>query len=243
MASKASMLGLLGIGMACLVAAARGEEQKPVSGADRTRQVLARFRETVPEVSFEDKRFEDVIEWFRLQGLKNIIVDWPAIKDTDSIRRDSPVSLSLSGLPLGELLDLVLEQVSSREPQPENTLTYQIQNGVIRIAPRSVFARELITRVYYIEDVIQPIPFWNDAPRIGLHDGPAMLDGGGTGGFVGLQRLRLENLEDLITTIITSIEPDSWEDRGGPGTIVNHEYYLVITNTLEVHEKIGGVRP
>ena len=49
--------------------------------------------------------------------------------------------------------------------------------------------------------------------------------------------------EDLVNVIQTTINPDSWEERGGRGTIVywNHQHYLIISQTDEVHEKIGGM--
>lgn len=49
--------------------------------------------------------------------------------------------------------------------------------------------------------------------------------------------------EDLVNVIQTTIHPDSWEERGGPGTIKywNLQHYLIITQTDEVHEQIGGL--
>lgn len=49
--------------------------------------------------------------------------------------------------------------------------------------------------------------------------------------------------EQLIEVIKTTISPDSWEDNGGNGTIMywGAQRYLIIRQTQEVHEQIGGV--
>ena len=49
--------------------------------------------------------------------------------------------------------------------------------------------------------------------------------------------------EQLIDVIKITIRPDSWDDKGGNGTIMywGPQGYLIITQTDEVHEQIGGV--
>jgi hypothetical protein len=52
---------------------------------------------------------------------------------------------------------------------------------------------------------------------------------------------RLDDLDDLVSTIATTVEPKSWANNGGEGTI---EYYyrsraVVVRQTPEVHEQIA----
>jgi hypothetical protein len=62
-----------------------------------------------------------------------------------------------------------------------------------------------------------------------------MLAGGTAAELAGAQALI-----DLITR---TIEPDSWAENGGRGTISYFApvHALVVRNTLHVHEQIGGV--
>jgi hypothetical protein len=47
-------------------------------------------------------------------------------------------------------------------------------------------------------------------------------------------------MQDLITLIEQSVEPESWFVNGGLGSIVPFNKMLVVRNSIEVHEKIGG---
>jgi hypothetical protein len=53
----------------------------------------------------------------------------------------------------------------------------------------------------------------------------------------------LSNAQALIDLITRTIEPDSWAENGGRGTITYFApvHALVVRNTLHVHEQIGGV--
>jgi hypothetical protein len=52
------------------------------------------------------------------------------------------------------------------------------------------------------------------------------------------------NVQQLIDLIESTIEPESWDVNGGPGTIRYYSplHVLVIRNSQRVHEQIGGVR-
>lgn len=52
------------------------------------------------------------------------------------------------------------------------------------------------------------------------------------------------NAQDLIDLIQNTIAPESWDVMGGPGTIMYWEpgFALVIRQTDDVHEQIGGLR-
>src|SRR4029078_6829366 len=59
--------------------------------------------------------------------------------------------------------------------------------------------------------------------------GPGGMGGGGIADF-----------DSLIELITTTIDPDSWDDVGGPGSIAEFatNLSLVISQTQEVHDKI-----
>ncbi len=75
------------------------------------------------------------------------------------------------------------------------------------------------------------------------------LGGGGLSGGDNEERMtrtdRLARIggEQLVEVILKTIKPDSWEENGGRGTIIywGTQRYLIITQTDEVHEQIGGL--
>ncbi len=80
---------------------------------DRTADVMRLLNREIPAADFDQENFEDVLEWFRAQGLKNIVVHWQKVEDAGDIDRATPVDLRVSDLTLGELLDLALSTVSA----------------------------------------------------------------------------------------------------------------------------------
>ena len=62
------------------------------------------------------------------------------------------------------------------------------------------------------------------------------------GGATSLQAERAQ-AQELIDLITATIEPQSWQDNGGRGTITYYQplKVLVIRNNQRVHEQIGGL--
>jgi hypothetical protein len=100
-------------------------------------------------------------------------------------------------------------------------LTFVARDGVVH-ATTPARAREfLITKTYPVADLVSPID---------------PLDP-----FAGN---RLANALTLIDLIVTTVDPDSWEHRGGAGVI---RYYdpalaLVVRQSAEVHAQMRGGR-
>ena len=69
---------------------------------------------------------------------------------------------------------------------------------------------------------------------------PAQTMGAGPGGLGGGVVADFDTLIDLITT---TVDPDSWEEVGGPGTIAEFpsNLSLVISQTQEIHEKVSDL--
>jgi hypothetical protein len=67
--------------------------------------------------------------------------------------------------------------------------------------------------------------------------------GGNEQMLAGGTAAELSNAQSLIDLITLTIEPDSWAENGGRGTISYFApvHALVVRNTLHVHEQIGGV--
>ncbi|MCH8912871.1 MAG: hypothetical protein IIA33_04815 [Planctomycetes bacterium] len=252
---------------------------------DRTADVMRLLNREIPAVSFDQETFEDVLDWFRAQGLKNIVVHWQKIEDAGDIDRATPVDLRVSDLTLGELLDLALSTVSASAFNPGGRLSYRIVNGLIRISTRADFADEIVVRTYDIENLLQALIFFDDAPTVsvsggrnggrggrgggsggrgpgggsgrgpgggsgrgpggggpgsggGLGGDGSIFEGGG-GGLIDFQSIREEQLEKLMAVIL-SLNPSSWFVNSGFGTVSEFRGKLIIAQTIEMHELIGG---
>lgn len=263
---------------------------------DRTLQVLRQLNKVVPEVEFDEEPFEAVLEWFREQGLKNIVVRWRKLEEFGDIDRSTTITMQLRDQTLGELLDMALEMVSSEASAASGRLFYRISNGLLQISTREHYANEIVVRTYLIENLLQSQIFYSDAPEISVADsgsgggggsggrggaggggrggagggGRGGAGGGGRGGSGGGQGgqggggrgagggdlggifqgsggnelidfagLREEKLEQLLE-LIKKIKPDSWRENGGLGTIAEFHGKLMISQTIEMHETIGG---
>lgn len=237
---------------------------------DRTLDVMRLLNREIPSVSFDQETFEDVLEWFRAQGLKNIVVHWQKIEDAGDIDRTTPVELRVSDLTLGELLDLALSTVSASAFNPSGRLSYRIVNGLVRISTQADFASEIVVRTYDIEYLLQALIFYNDGPTVsvsgagnggrggrggggsrgpgsgggpGTGGGPGgdggIFEGGGGGNSIDFQAIREAQIKELLAVIL-SINPSSWLGNVGSGTVSEFRGKLIIAQTIEMHELIGG---
>lgn len=240
---------------------------------DRTPMVLYRLNTFVPEVRFDEEPLGDVLEWLRTHGIKNIVVHWSKIEELADVDASTPVSLHLSSQTLGEILDMVLEQASHLAYQNEGRLFYRIINGVIEISNRAHYAHEIVVRTYPVENLLQSLIHYDDAPTVsvagggqggggggrrgggggqnprgggnrppggggsGNESGGGIFEGGGEGELIDFEALREEQIEKLIE-VIKNIRPETW--AGGRGTISEFRGQLVIAQTIEMHELIGG---
>lgn len=273
----------------------RARAQQRQRQQDRTLQMLRRLNTVVPEVNFNEEPFGDVLDWFREQGLKNIVVRWRKLEEFGDIDRSTTITLQLRDQTLGELLDMALEMVSSEASAPSGRLFYRISNGLLQISTRKHYANEIVVRTYLIENLLQSLIYYSDPPEISVADsgsgggsrgggrggagggGRGGAGGGGRGGASGggrgsgggqggqggggrgagggdlggifqgsggnelidFQGLREEKLEQLLE-LIKKIKPDSWKENGGLGTIAEFHGKLMISQTIEMHETIGG---
>ena len=118
--------------------------QKRSTRHDRAERRKARIRKTmrilnepVESVNWEDETLEDLIEdYFKGQhGLQNFIFSWKAIENSGAnVDPSSAVTLSLTDTTVGEVLDFLLEQLSSEADTAGDRLTYHISGGMVKIS-------------------------------------------------------------------------------------------------------------
>lgn len=239
----------------------------PSVASSRAAESLLRKR--VDSVNWSDKPFEDVLDWLRDEGENrvNIVPKWKPL-ELESVDRESLVTLQLHNTTVADVLNEALEQLSENDEityrGTDNKLTISTRQDFGRKLEMRVYnATDLLFRV---PDFGQGAPII-DLQRTsgggaggGGGGGGQSVFGGAGGGAQGnednesgqqaeqLIEERLTKLKDLIQR---SIAPDSWDRTGtqgvsaaqtatGRGRIEIYSRSLVVTNTIEVHEAIGG---
>ncbi len=146
----------------------------------------------------------------KLGGDVEIQLDNRALQDA-GIRDDSPVTRKIKDLPVRTALQLILN---------EYDLTYLLREEMILITSQDKAETELITRTYPVGDLIPLMPVQS-------------ISGGGR------EKAR-SGYETLIEAITTTVRQDTWQEVGGPGTIVpvSVSHSLVISQTSDVHEAV-----
>jgi len=216
----------------------------------------------VAEVDWVEKSFEEILAWLRGEGNDKVnVVPRMNALNAEGIDADSLVTLRLSDTTVAEVLNEVLDQLSE-----EGQLAYRADRNMLRISTKADFGRHLEVKVYDVTDLMFRIPdMGRSAPTIDLEaasraggsggggGGQSVFSGGSSGQTEELEEEEgdvTERLEALRDMIYATIEPESWATgtgdaaagvTGGLGTIqIFNARALVVRNTIEVHEKIGG---
>jgi hypothetical protein len=97
-------------------------------------------------------------------------------------------------------------------------LTYVVTDGVVFVTTPQRAREFMKVKTYDVAGLVQ-LDFWDADPRF-----------------------RMLNALMLIDTIVNSIDPESWEQRGGPGVIRYHDptRSLIVRQSAEIHISIKG---
>jgi len=202
----------------------------------------------LPEVKFEQVTLSDCIDFYRDVSDANIHVNWRALESI-GIGRDMPVTLDLRSVSLRTALRLTLSQTD-----PANMTAVYIDEGVIEITTRDIADAQLITRTYFVDDLLMVIPDFY-GPDLNLESSQSTgsrSSGGGGGGSSNSSILQSNDREEeeittkaeradvLISLIQEIVQPNIWRDNGGVATIRYFNGNLIVTAPRSVHEAIGG---
>jgi hypothetical protein len=165
-------------------------------------------------IDLVDDSFANVIDYLKDYHGIEIQFDRKALEEV-GFATDKQVTINLKGVSLRSALKLLLRAEG---------LTYMVQDEVLLITTPDEAANKLITAVYPVADLVLP----PDAPADYATDrsGASWAD--------------FDSLIDLITS---SVQPTTWDEVGGPGSVAPFEnnMTLVISQTEEGHEEIAKV--
>jgi len=183
-----------------------------------------------------------------------VVVRWQVLEDA-GIERDKPVTMNVQDLRLSQVLWMVLKEAGGTDLP----LAYRASGRILTISTAEDLGKEMVVRVYDVSDLLVRAQRFRGAPHLDLAQ--AGQGGGGSGG--GSQNIfgggggsqtddqetgqggrggaeDNEDIQELIDLIVQTVEPDSWQDNGGTGTIQSFRNLLVVRNNILVHQALGG---
>ena len=165
---------------------------------------------------FDKTPLSEVVAFLARQRKINFIIDRRALDEIGIDPIETSVTLKVSDIPFRSLLSLALER---------HDLAWTIRHEVLIVTSEEVAEANLLTKVYDVVDLV------------------VEGDGGGSGGG---DRNDIStdgvDFDPLLETITATIQPESWEDNGGYGSLdgfANRSIVtLVVLQTPQIHQRV-----
>ncbi len=218
----------------------------------RIPSTLRYLNDRIDEVAFEEAPLDQVMDWLGTTTPMQINLRWQVLEDA-GIERDKPITMNFSGLRFSQVLWLILKEAGG----PDLNLAYRASGRVLTISTEEDLGKEMVVRVYDVSDLLVRAPRFRNAPQLDLAQAGGQGGQGGGGGqniFGGAgggssqddddsrggRDSDNDDINELIELIVQTVEPDSWTDNGGLGTIQSFRNLLVVRNNILVHQALGG---
>jgi Flp pilus assembly secretin CpaC/tetratricopeptide (TPR) repeat protein len=207
-------------------------------------------------LSFMERPFTEVVNYIATAAAVDVVVDRRALEEED-VLTDEPVSIDVDGIRLRSALNLLLEPYG---------LTYSIKDDVLKITSKLRQEVDYIPVTYPVADLVVSMNRNNPAGKpfstldrmnelmlsggnlpnqvsaggglFQVNDGSGRMPGGPANSMSDDgSSIDFESLVDLITS---TIEPKSWIEGGGEGTVKSNDntLSLVIRQNPQIHEQI-----
>jgi hypothetical protein len=162
--------------------------------------------------SWDKQPLKDVIELIQDKAKISIFIDENSLKEAN-VEYDDPVTFKGPKTTVRVILKKILA---------DKGLTFIIKDAAVQVMTPEKAKQFMVTRTYPVADLLplanpQMGPFFNRAQMI-------------------------QAVNDLITMIVSTVEPGSWQVNGGTGTIsfLPTAQALIIRQTAEFHYQMGG---
>jgi hypothetical protein len=170
------------------------------------------------------------------------------------IERDKPITMNFRGLRLSQVLWMIMKEAGGTDLP----LAYRASGRILTISTEEDLGKEMVIRVYDVSDLLVRAQRFRSAPQLDLaqagqqsgQGGNQNIFGGSGGGGTrnddednrgtGNRGEDDTDINELINLIVQTVEPDSWTDNGGLGTIQAFRNLLVVRNNILVHQALGG---
>ncbi len=216
--------------------------------ANRTVNARRALFENVKQLSVDNVALSRVIEFLRDTSGANIVVNWRVLEGA-GVARETPVSIQVRELTLRKMLRLVLDQAS-----PNTFLVYNVDANVIEITSQEEADKQLVTKVYVVDDLVMPDMKQVTPPQMDLSTvtkNGTTSGGSGAGNSSGSifttdaasnvpEDTTEKRGEDLAKMVREVVRPAIWRENGGPASIRYFTGKLIVTAPISIHEAIGG---
>jgi hypothetical protein len=170
------------------------------------------------KVEFKSTRIQDVMDYMSKQMKRTIVLDKNALEEAQ-VNYDTPISCSFqTPVTTRTVLRAILNNVN---------LTYVIRDGVFHVTSRERAKDLMVTRTYYIGDLVTGLGMVTSPPQVGHPQDQAQL---------------AQNVQVIIDMITQSVDPSSWKGQGGFGVVGYNiaTQSLIVRQSAEVHNMIRG---
>lgn len=194
-------------------------------------QVRAKLVKRV-DVEFMETPLGDALTFLAEKAGVQIYLKRRALDDVGITPLD-PVTFNLAQIPIDMALDLMLDELQ---------LDYTIDRGIVVVSTPEDIEMNLQVAVYNVRDLLADLPSLKckTVERPFKGEAAGISAGGGVQCQASADQL-IEPADQLITTIVATIEPTTWDEVGGPGSISMFGQVLVVQQTRSVHDKIADL--
>jgi hypothetical protein len=179
---------------------------------EKEQQILKTLDSSI-KADFKDSKLEDVVDYLQARTGLTIILDKAAM-DEAGVTYDSLITANFKqGVSVRTLLRVVLSKVN---------LTYIVKDEAITVLTPERAKSMMVTRTYYLGDLVS----YTD-----VRLGPVLS-----------QVKILQAADEMIQMIKGSVDPSSWRENGGEGTIAFdiRTLSIVVKQSAEVHSMLGS---
>jgi hypothetical protein len=218
----------------------------------RIPSTLKYLNERIEQVAFEEAPLDQVMDWLAGLTPMNVVVRWQTLEDA-GIERDKPISMDVRNLRLSQVLWMLMDEAGGTDLK----LAYRASGELLIISTEEDLGKEMMVRVYDVSDLLVRAQRFTSAPRLDISQASQGSGQGGSQNIFGGQggggqqdddddqrsgrgQGEDDDIQELINLIIQTVEPDSWTENGGLGTIQAFRNLLVVRNKILVHQALGG---
>lgn len=207
----------------------KGDVEFPKDWKDKTKRRTNEIKLTAKEraliealdrpvtLSFNGRSLEEALQELSNEMNQPVLIDKKSLEDL-GVDLKKPVKLDAKGISARTVL---------RQLVGAQGLTFLVKDETIQVVTVEKARDALVTRVYYLGDIVQGVGPFGGA----LTWGP----------FVDFQQT-MANVQLVTDAIQDSIDPLSWKKRGGPCTVTFHfpSMSLIVRASSEVHATLGS---
>jgi hypothetical protein len=181
------------------------------------------------ELDVKELPLRDVIASLEQMTKVPVILSAKKLEEA-AINLDTPVTFRVKGISLKSALRLMLGELG---------LTYVIEDEVLQITTPEDAGSRLHIRVYDCRELLSMPGTRDGAPKGAGNPGavPNGVAGAGGGGFGGPPPKPVLP-DNLVQVVMSTVDPDSWDEVGGPGNAVEYKGMLVVLQTPDCHAKV-----